>query len=277
MRTLFLAFAAAALVSSTALAAEPADTAAALRDTALKDDTAWTVLEDLTTGIGPRLVGSPGMARARDWAVKTFTDLGFTDIKVEEFAKPSWTRGAESASIVAPYPMQLQILGLGGTIPTPAKGIEAEIVVFRSYADLLAASEGSLTGKIAVVTQPMTMTTEGTGYGVAGVARRSGASEAAKRGAVAYLVRSISTSNSRLPHTGGLRYTDGLPKIPAAALGVPDAELLERLAARGPVKVKLSLASSTNPNGVAWNISGEIKGSEKPEEVVVIEIGRAHV
>jgi Zn-dependent M28 family amino/carboxypeptidase len=262
--------AALSLLAAPARAAEPADTAAALRDRALTDTTAWTVLEDLTTGIGGRPAGSPAMTRAKDWAVQTFTDLGFSNIRVEEFPKPSWTRGAESASVVAPYPVQLSIIGLGGTVPTPAKGVEAEIVVFRTYAAMLAAPEGSLKGKIAVVTQPMTRTQTGEGYGAAGVPRRAGASEAARRGAVAFLMRSVSTSDSRLAHTGLMRYADGLPQIPAAALGVPDAELLERLATRGPVRVKLSLASTTNPNTVAWNISGEIKGSETPDEVIVI-------
>jgi Zn-dependent M28 family amino/carboxypeptidase len=270
MRSFLPALAACLALSTVAVAAEPADTAAAVRDKALTDATAWTLLEDLTTEVGPRQVGSPAMVRAKDWGVQTFKDLGFTNITVEEFAKPSWTRGAESASIVAPYPFKLSILGLGGTVPTPGKGIEAEIVVFKAYADLLAAPAGSLTGKIAVVTQAMTRTQDGQGYSAAGVARRAGASEAAKRGAIGYLVRSISTSDSRLPHTGGLRYAEDAPKIPAAALGVPDAELLERLAARGPVKVKLSLASTTNPNNVAWNISGDIVGSEKPDEIIVV-------
>lgn len=258
------------VLASQAFAAEPADTAAALRDRALTDTTAWTVLEDLTSTVGPRLVGSPGMARAKDWAVKTFTDMGFVNVKVEEFAKPSWTRGAESASIVGPYPFQLSIIGLGRTVPTPAKGIEAEVAVFPSYAALLAAPMGSLNGKIAVVTQPMTRTQTGEGYGAAGIVRRSGASEAAKRGAVAFLMRSVSTSDSRLPHTGVLGYDEDAPKIPAAALGVPDAELIERLAARGPVRIRMSLASSVDPKGVAWNISGEIPGSGKPEEVIVV-------
>ena len=263
-------FATLSLLATPALAAEPADTAAALRDKALTDTTAWTVLEDLTSTVGPRLVGSPGMARAKDWAVKTFTDLGFVNIKVEAFAKPSWARGAESASIVGPYPFQLSIIGLGRTVPTPAKGVEAEVVVFKSYAALLAAPVGSLTGKIAVVNQPMTRTQDGQGYGAAGIVRRSGPSEAARRGAVAFLMRSVSTSDSRLPHTGVLGYAEDAPKIPAAALGIPDADLIERLATRGPVRIKLSLASTTDPKGVAWNISGEIPGSGKPEEVIVI-------
>jgi Zn-dependent M28 family amino/carboxypeptidase len=246
------------------------ETAAALRDKALVDDTAWNITESLTTDIGPRPVGSPAMARAKDWAVKTFEQLGFSNIKVEEFAKPSWTRGSESAAIVAPYDWPIAMIGLGGTVPTPAKGIEAEIVVFRAYADLLAAPEGSLKGKIAVVTAPMTRTQDGSGYGAAGIARRAGPSEAAKRGAVAYLVRSISTSDLRSPHTGGTSYAEGVPKIPAAAIGVPDAELLERLAAKGPVKIKLNMASSVDEKDVAWNISGDIVGSSKPDEVLVI-------
>jgi Zn-dependent M28 family amino/carboxypeptidase len=154
----------------------------------------------------------------------------------------------------------LSIIGLGGSVPTPAKGIEAEVVVFAAYTDLIAAPEGSLKGKIAVVVQPMVRTQDGAGYGAAGIARRSGASEAAKRGAVAFLTRSISTSDLRSPHTGVMRYTEG----------VPDAELLQRLAAKGPVKIKLNLASSVNEKGVAWNISGDIAGSSKPDEVLVI-------
>ncbi|MBX3480427.1 MAG: M20/M25/M40 family metallo-hydrolase [Caulobacter sp.] len=245
-------------------------TAEALRDRALKDDTAWTVVESLTTDVGPRLVGSPGMARAKDWAVKQFEALGFSNIKVEEFAKSSWTRGAESASIVAPYELPLSIIGLGRTVPTPKGGVEGEIVVFDAYADLIAAPEGSLKGKIAVVVQPMTRTQDGSGYGAAGIARRSGASEAARRGAIAYLTRSISTSDLRSPHTGVLSYTEGLPKIPAAALGVPDAELLQRLAKKGPVRIRMKLESSVDEKAVAWNISGDIVGSSRPEEVIVI-------
>jgi Zn-dependent M28 family amino/carboxypeptidase len=248
----------------------PAQVAAALRDRALTDTTAWNVLESLTTEIGPRPAGSAGMARAKDWAVAKFTALGFKNIKVEEFAKPSWARGEESAEIVGPYPFKLSIIGLGGTVPTPAEGITAPIVVFPSYADLLAAPEGSLAGKIAVVNQPMVRAQDGAGYGPAGLIRRSGASEAAKRGAVAFLMRSASTSGNREPHTGGMRYADGVAKIPAAALGIPDADQLERLAKRGPVSVKLKLDSSISTTTVSWNISGEIVGSEKPDEVIVI-------
>lgn len=270
MRFLLPALVASFALSTAALAAEPADTAAALRDKALADDTAWTILEDLTTEIGPRPVGSQAMTRAKDWAVETLKAYGFTNIKVEAFAKPSWHRGAESASIVAPYPLKLSIIGLGGSVPTPARGVEGEIVIFRSLAELEAVPDGSLAGKIAVVTTPMVKTQSGEGYGAVGAVRRTGPSIAGRKGAVAYLTRSVSTSDSRLAHTGIMRYADGAPKIPAAALGVPDAELLERLAARGPVRIKLSMASTVDEKTVAWNISGDIVGSEKPEEMIII-------
>jgi Zn-dependent M28 family amino/carboxypeptidase len=268
-RTLLTAAAVSALMAG-ASHAQDAKTAEALRDRALLDRTAWDVTEDLTTNIGPRLVGSPAMARAKDWSVAKFKALGFTNVKVEEFAKPSWTRGEESAELVAPYPLKLSIVGLGRTVPTPAGGIEAEVALFKTYAELIAAPESAVKGKIVVITQPMVRAQDGAGYGVAGISRRSGPVEAAKRGAVGLLIRSVSTSDSTVPHTGVTAFGDGVVSIPSAALGVPEAEQLERLAAKGPLRIKLKLASTVDPANVAWNISGEIKGSEKPDEVIVI-------
>lgn len=268
-RRLLAASAVFALLSGAAHA-QDVRTAEALRDKALLDRTAWDITEDLTTSIGPRVVGSPAMERAKDWAVAKFKALGFTNIKVEEFAKPSWTRGEESAQLVAPYPMKLDIVGLGRTVPTPPEGIEAEVALFRTYAEMIAAPEGALKGKIAVITQPMVKAQDGSGYGVAGISRRAGPVEAAKRGAVALLIRSVSTSDSTVPHTGMTAFGDQVVTIPAAAMGVPESEQLERLAKKGPLRIKLKLASTVDPNDVAWNISGDIKGAEKPDEVIVI-------
>lgn len=273
-RSLLTAAAVSALMTGAVLPAQgwaqDARTAETLRDKALLDRTAWDITEDLTTNIGPRVVGSPAMVRAKDWAVAKFKALGFTNVKVEEFAKPSWTRGAESAELVAPYAMKLDVLGLGRTVPTPPEGIEAEVALFKTYAEMIAAPEGSLKGKIVVITQPMVRAQDGAGYGVAGISRRTGPVEAAKRGAVGLLIRSISTSDSTVPHTGVTAFGDGVVSIPSAALGVPEAEQLERLAAKGPLRIKLKLASTVDPNDVAWNISGEIKGSDKPDEVLVV-------
>lgn len=268
MRGSFLAVVAAAFLTGSAFAGD-AQTASALRDRALSDPTAWNVLEGLTTDVGARPIGTPANKAARDWLIDRLKALGFTNVHAEEFAKPSWHRGKESAEIVGPYPRKLAIIGLGETVPTPKKGIVAPIVVLGSYAELLAAPPGAFKGKIVVVNQPMTRTEDGSGYGAA-VPARSGDSEAAKRGAVAYLVRSISTGDTREPHTGGTFIPKGQPRVPAAALGVPDAELLARLAARGPVKVRLDLQSHVDPKSVAWNVSGEIPGSATPDEVIVI-------
>ncbi|CAN5229289.1 M28 family metallopeptidase [soil metagenome] len=268
MKSLLIAAASAALL--TALPAQAADlgtTAASLRDKALADPTAWDVLESLTTEVGARPVGSPAMTRAKDWSVETFKRLGFANVKVESFETGAWSRGPESASVISPYPQALHILGLGGSSPTPKGGLEAEIVVFSTYADLLAQPVGSLKGKIAVVTQKMTRTQDGSGYGAINAQRTSGPLEAAKRGAAAYLTRSLSTDDTRLPHTGGAAPAG----IPAAALSTVDAELLDHMAARGkPIRIRLDMASSFNPKAQAWNISGEIVGREKPEEVLVI-------
>jgi Zn-dependent M28 family amino/carboxypeptidase len=268
-RSLLTAAAVSALLAGSAHA-QDVKTAEGLRDKALRDYLAWDITEDLTTNIGPRLVGSPAMERAKDWGAAKFKALGFTNIKVEEFAKPSWTRGEESAELVGPYPMKLGIVGLGRTVPTPAEGIEADVALFKTFADLLAAPDSAVKGKIVVITQPMVKAQDGAGYGVAGISRRAGPTEAAKKGALAVLIRSISTSDSTVPHTGVTAFGEGVATIPSAAIGVPEAEQLERLAAKNTLRIKLKLASSVDPKDVAWNISGEIKGSEKPDEVIVI-------
>ena len=267
MRILPLALFAAGLIAGPAAAQSLATGAAAARDKALVDSTAWDVVESLTTEIGPRMVGSPAMARARDWGVATLKRLGFENVHVEPFTTSAWSRGAESAEVVGPYPQKLAILGIGGSSPTPPGGITAPIALFTSYQAMLDQPVGALAGKIAVVTQAMGRTQDGSSYGAVGVQRRAGPTEAAKRGAVAYLIRSLSTDDTRLPHTGA-----GNPAgIPAAALSVVDAQQLERLAARGkPVSVHLEMASSVNPAAEAWNVVGEIRGREKPDEVIVV-------
>jgi peptidase M28-like protein len=256
---------------SAAADANAAIVAAALRDKALTDPTAYEIVESLTTEVGPRLAGSPGAHRATEWGVAKLKALGFRNVRAEAYTTPVWARGPESAEVVAPYPQHLVILGLGKSVPTPAGGVEADAVIFPSLAELLDAPMGSLNGKIAVVTQKMTRTQDGSGYGAAVRARGIGASEAARRGAVAFLVRSISTRDDRLPHTGGVSYLADAPKIPAAALSPSDATLLDNMASRGqPIRIRLNMASTASDAGAAWNVVGEIPGREKPEEIIVI-------
>lgn len=252
--------------AASAALADP-QTAAALRDRALNDATAWNLLESLTSEIGPRPTGSPAAARARDWGVARMTALGFTNVHVEPFAKAAWLRDAESAEVLAPVPLKLALLGLGHSVPTPPDGVTAEVVVLKSLAQLKAAPAGAFTGKIVLVNQPMTRTQDESGYAAA-VAVRYGVSEAARRGAVAYLLRSVSTSTNRAPHTGATIYADDAPKIPAAALGVPDADILEHLAGRGPVRLHLLLRSHVVQT-TAWNVSGDIAGREPGPAIVI--------
>ena len=243
-----------------------------LRDRALDDGTAWHVLDSLVTEIGARPVGSPAMTRAKDWAIEKLTALGLQNVHAEEFSKENaWFRGDESAYVTAPYPHSLSILGLGNSVPTPSGGVEGEVVVFSSIEDLTAAPPGSLAGKVAVLNRSITAAQGEFGYRDAAPGRREGPSIAAARGAIAFLVRSLSTNHARLAHTGALRYAEGVPRIPAAALAVPDADLLERLTKEGKaMKVRLSLASKVVPHAPAWNVVGEIVGREAPDEVVVI-------
>jgi hypothetical protein len=259
-----------ALITSPAVAGPLRDPADAVRDKALHDPTAYDFVESLSVDVGPRLAGTEAAARARDWAVARLKALGFTDVHVEPFPITAWLRGPEAAEITSPRPQNLAIIGLGGSVPTPPQGIEAEAVVVRTYADLLAAPPGAFDGKIAVVTQPMPRAQDGSGYGYLNAARRQGPSEAARRGAVAYLVRSLATGDSREPHTGALNYKDDAPKIPAAALSTIDAELLDHLAARGqPIRIQLKLASHAEP-ATAWTVQGEIRGTEHPDQIVQV-------
>jgi Zn-dependent M28 family amino/carboxypeptidase len=260
-------FALAVLMGSASAWADPA-TAVRLRDQALTDPTAYDVLESLTTEIGPRPAGSPAQMRARDWALAKMKALGFTNVHAEPFAKQAWLRDAESAEILAPFPQKLAILGLGNSVSTPPDGITAEVVVLKSLEELKTAPADAFKGKIVLVNQPMTRTQDGSGYGAA-VAARYAPSEASRRGAIAYLTRSISTSTARAPHTGTTLYAADAPKIPAGALGVPDADLIEHMAARGPVRLHLLLQSHML-NATAWTISGDVVGSSRPDQVIVV-------
>jgi hypothetical protein len=250
-------------------AESPAATAAGLSRQALADGWSYKFLEGLTSEIGPRLAGTEAEARAASWAEAKLKAAGMST-HLETFPMTAWERGVETAAIVKPSPQRLVLTALGGSVATPPEGVEAEAVVFRTYAALLAAQPGSLTGKIAVVTERMVRTENGEGYGAANPIRRAGASEAARRGAVAYLHRSLGTDNHRLPHTGALDYSDGVPRIPAAALANPDADQLERLAALGPVTVHVTLTPTERTDAQSVTVVGEIRGREKPDEVVLI-------
>jgi Peptidase family M28 len=248
----------------------PLDEARALEETALGDPWAYAFLERLTTQVGPRLAGTPAMARALDFAQGELKQLSLDEVHRESFAMTAWVRGPESAEVMEPAPQRLVLAALGGSVATPPRGLEALITVFPRYADLLAAAPGSLKGRIAVVTEPMARAADGAGYRTGSPMRRAGPSEAAKRGAIGYLLRSLGTDGQRLAHAGALNYGPDAPKIPAAALAAPDAEQLTRLAASGPVRIRLILRPREDTRAQSANIVGEIKGRERAGEIVLI-------
>lgn len=270
---------AAALLGAAALAARAAlsEPSAGLRAAlerlvraAKETNGAYETIRGLTDSVGPRLSGSPGDARAIAWTEAALRSRGFVNVRAEEVTVPHWERGEESGEIVSPAPFRLSLCALGGSVGTPAGGIEGEIVEANSLEGVDALGEKAK-GRIVFVWKVMERRADGSGYGATVPIRGGAASRAAKLGATGVLIRSVGTSNARLPHTGALRYEDGVPKIPAAALANPDADLLHRLLEAGKtVKVRFSLGARTLPDAVSANVLGEIPGREKPEEIVVL-------
>lgn len=235
-------------------------------------DVAYSVVESLTTDIGPRQSGSEAEARARDWGVAKFKELGFENVRIEPFFVPGWQRGVETARIVHPFPQPLYITALGGSVATPSGGVTAEIAYFKTFEDLAGAAEDlDLTGKIVYISGRMEKAPDGAGYGPANKKRRGGATEAAKRGAVAVLIRSVGTDSHRFPHTGQMGYAEGAKKIPIAAMSGPDADQMDRILDRGEtMTVSMDIGPRELGELPSGNVIGEIVGTEKPEEIVLI-------
>ena len=272
---LVLALAAAsspAFADPDALDAQTVQQARLFADAAQQDTGAYAIVESLTTEVGPRMAGTPAFDRAVEWAQAKFKTLGYDKVYLEPVSFPTWERRHENAEVVSPFPQRLLVTALGGTVGTGDTPLEAEVVEFATLADLKAAPAGSLDGKIAYIANRMERFRDGHGYGPA-VAARSGASDAASKGAVALLIRSIGTDTDRFPHTGAQRYAAEGTKIPAAALSNPDADLLSAMLKRGqPVKLRLDLdVGMTGATKDSFNVIGEIRGKGKlADEVVVI-------
>ena len=242
-----------------------------LVDAALAENQAWDKLAWLTDRIGHRLGGSEQLERAVAWAVEQARRDGLKQAWTEEVAVPHWVRGAESARIVAPTTHDLALLALGGSVPTPAEGITAEVVRVRDFDELRAAGE-RVRGRIVLYDKPIQAGFRNkNGYGSAAGLRVDGAIEAARLGGVATLVRSLGTADFRLPHTGMMRYEEGLPRIPSAAVAAEDAELIGRLLEAGEtVRVELKLGCRNLPDATSANVVIDLPGRERPEEIVLI-------
>jgi Zn-dependent M28 family amino/carboxypeptidase len=239
--------------------------AARLIGAAIMDDEGLRRLSYLTDRIGNRLSGSAALDRAIEWAAAEMKRAGLENVQVLPVKVPHWVRGRESAVMLAPLERPIVILGLGGSVATPAEGISADVVVVSNFADLDRLGRANVAGKIVLYNTPFT------NYGATVAYRSSGPSRAAQLGAVAALVRSVTPHSLRTPHTGALRYDAAAPKIPAAAVTVEDAEAMQRLSDSGaPIRVRLMMEAHLEPDANSANVMGEIRGREKPDEVVVM-------
>jgi len=240
------------------------DTAGKLIDAALADNGGMDKLSYLCDRIGNRLSGSPSLEKAITWAAAQMKQDGLVNVVTPAVKVPHWVRGNESASIIEPVNKPLTILGLGGSVATPKKGITAGVVPVSTFEELDKKGK-AVEGKIVLFNVPYE------GYGRTVTFRTAGASRAARLGAVAMLVRSITPVSLQSPHTGALEYAPGIAKIPAAAVTIEDATLMQRLVDAGNnVVVHLEMEARTLPDADSANVIGEIPGREKPEEIVVI-------
>ncbi|MEK6674620.1 MAG: M20/M25/M40 family metallo-hydrolase [Planctomycetota bacterium] len=238
----------------------------------MKGNDSFKKLEGLCDDIGHRLSGSAQLEQAVVWAVETMKRDGQENVRAEPVMVPHWVRGQESLAMVKPRAQPLVLLGLGGSIGTPAEGINAEVLVVRDEAELESLGD-RVKGKIVLFNNPMPEYTveKGTQYGTSVRFRSKGASLVAEKGGLACLVRSVTASSLRSPHTGALRYLEDKPKVPAAAITLEDAEMISRFQARGvPVGVTLKMEAKTLEPAKSANVVGELRGSQWPDEVVVI-------
>jgi hypothetical protein len=261
-----LATATAAVAFAVTARAQDAPPLARLQQAALDDELYMPRLEQLCDDIGARLAGSAALARATQWAERLLREDGHVNVGREPVAVPVWVRGDERLEVLAPDYRPLAVLALGGSVGTT--GVEAPVVVVSSFDELTPA----VAGMIVLFNAPMAATLPAIEqYGATARYRSDGAARAAEHGALAVLVRSVAARSLATPHTGGVAYRPGVPRIPAAAITVEDAAWIARLAARGVgVRVRLELGAHTLPDTISHNVIGEIAGAERPEEIVLV-------
>lgn len=231
---------------------------------ALSDSQAYARLAELADRFGHRLSGSESLERAIDWILAAMQRDSLQNVRGEPVMVPHWVRGRESAEVVLPALRPLPMLGLGGSIGTPRGGITADLLVVSSFADLEARA-AEARGKIVLFDVPFT------GYGATVQYRTRGAVAAARAGAVASLIRSVTPFSMRSPHTGQMTYDSTVRRIPHAAITVEDAMWLHRLQDRGErIRVRLEMGATTLPDAPSRNVVAELVGRERPDEVVVL-------
>jgi carboxypeptidase Q len=251
-----------------------------LQQAALDSDYAYRQVAHLANNIGPRLSGSAQAAKAVEYVAGELKALG-CNVQLEKTMVPHWVRGEETAALVqfsgqAPNATQKVVLcALGNSVATPSQGIEDEVIVANNFDELKSMPREKVAGKIVLFNYPFDKQMAAQdrsfqAYGQAVAYRSDGPSAAARQGAVACLIRSVGSADYRLPHTGLTNYADDAPKIPAGAVTAEDADLIANLVQEGPVKMKLVLTPQTLPDVESANVIADIKGSEHPEQIVIV-------
>ena len=251
-----------------------------LQQAALNSDYAYRQVAHLADNIGPRLSGSAQAQKAVEYVAAELKALGL-EVELEKVMVPHWVRGEETAALVQ-FPGQAEkttqkivLTALGGSVATPAEGLTAELIVVRNFDELKIIGREKIAGKIVLFNYPFDkqMAAEnhgGDAYGEAVVYRSDSPSAAARLGAVASLIRSVGGADYRLPHTGQTNYATDAPKIPAGAVTAEDADLIAALVPQGVVRMHLLLTPKQLPDAVSYNVIGDLKGSEHPEQVVIV-------
>lgn len=240
------------------------ETADAIIEASLKDSSTYDRLAELCDTFGPRFSGSQNLEDALDWILEEMKADGLENVHGEKVTVPHWVRGKESAELLQPHRKKLNMLGLGGSIGTPRTGIRGEVFVVKTFEELEERKEEAK-GKIVLFNAPFTK------YGETVQYRYRGASAAAKAGAIASMIRSVGPYSMDSPHTGVMAYDETVRKIPHAAITVEDAMMLQRIQDRGQkIVVKLNMSAKMLPDAKSRNVIAEIRGSEKPDEVVIL-------
>jgi hypothetical protein len=258
-----------------AVSASAQSTADAIIARELQSSRAYETLSHITDDIGARLTGSKGAAKAVTWTTQQFREWGIP-VTNEPVMVPHWVRGREEARLISPADHNIVLTAIGGSVATPEAGITTDVIEVDSFDELKTLGASKLRGKIVFYNNPMDMELVRThrafeAYRIAVAFRGAGPSRAAEYGAKAVVIRSVGSASLRTPHTGALRYDPKQPKIPAAAMTAEDAMLVHRLLARGKrVRMHMVLTPRTLPDVMSANVIAEIRGSEKPEEIVLI-------
>jgi carboxypeptidase Q len=253
-------------------------------DFALTESSCYSNLRVLCKTVGHRLSGSENADKAVLWGEKTMRELGFDTVYLQEVMVPHWVRGKESLTVKVKFAensggfqdnlsgVSLNVTALGGSVGTDGK-LEGELIEVKSFEELKSLGEKNIKGKIVFMNRPMDEKNIVTfkSYGGCVDQRASGASEAARYGAIGVIIRSVTQADDDHPHTGSLQYNDSLPKIPAAAISTQIADQISQQMARGnKITAKLDLGCKTLKDVKSYNVIGELRGSENPKNIIVV-------